>query len=137
MVLVKLLDSDSRLEIVKADEFDERLDAIEASQLELTEKAKEIEDAMKGFKEEFQFFKKSHSLHNLLLQGNTNVAKPPSLTMRYDGNWDNKSLEDLLWDVDELLSSTKDMADDVQLKQVTTCFTSSAKLWWRTNLGDV
>lgn len=75
-------------------------------------------------------------MHNLLLQGNTNITKPPSLAVKYDNDQDEKSLDNYLWDVNEFLSSTKGMTYDVQLKQVIAYFTSSAKLWWRTHLSD-
>ena len=75
-------------------------------------------------------------MHSSLLQGNSSGAKPRCLTAKYDGDWDDKLLDDFFWDVDEYLSTTKGVTDDAQLKQVMAYFTGNAKLWWQTHLGD-
>ncbi|XP_059070957.1 uncharacterized protein LOC131861807 [Cryptomeria japonica] len=54
----------------------------------------------------------------------------------YDGDHDDKALDNFFWDVEEYLSCVPKLSDEAQVKEIVTHLTGSAKLWWRTHQAD-
>ncbi|KAH9310089.1 hypothetical protein KI387_038000, partial [Taxus chinensis] len=54
----------------------------------------------------------------------------------YDGQRDDKILENYFWDVEEYLSNMTGLNDEAQVRTTATYLIGSAKLWWRTRAED-
>lgn len=121
-----LQNHEARLEALENDSPVERL-------LEMMAKLTEQYDALR---EEVKFLKEGQALHHAMLQGGKIGSEASNQIGSYDGDRDDKALDNFLWDVDEYLSEVTNLTDAMQVKKVTSCLTGSAKLWWRTHLAD-
>ncbi|XP_059064775.1 uncharacterized protein LOC131856852 [Cryptomeria japonica] len=54
----------------------------------------------------------------------------------YDGERDDKALDNFFWDVEEYLSCVPKTSDEAQVKDIATYVTGSAKLWWWMHQAD-
>lgn len=95
-----------------------------------------IHQSVEVHSDEIKFLREGQSLHHALLQDGTQGSKTSTPIRSYDGDRDDKVLDNFFWDVEEYLSSTPKLVDEAQVRKVALCFTGSMKLWWQTYLAD-
>lgn len=120
-----LQDHENRLEDLEQSDLEERMTA------EWSKLAEQIE----SLREEIRFLKEGQQIFHSLLQGGTHGSKATRVGT-YDGERDDKALDNFFWDVEEYLSCAPKTSDEAQVKDIATYLTGSAKLWWRTHQAD-